>query len=182
MKRIHWVVVCLTLLACNDDGDETTAIDPSTAEPPIFENNTLLSVQPIDGASCAAAGLVSPGLVVYTDQSAFDAAFASARAGSLPSPVDFSRYVVVGYHHGRASGCSTRVEIVSALNQVDRVDVTVRTTRPEGACPADNSDSYPFAFARVDRLEKPYRALVLFEWGACQPSGGPRLDGPMGGL
>ena len=159
--------LCLTLLvaaalglgACAvDEHDDPAQVMESASVPPLaFESNSLLEVLPLDAATCGGEVKArDPGFELYRDAESFRAAYLKARPGAAQVPaVDFERYVVVGAFLGLEASCAVKIAITSALNHDEQVDVTVTTTRP-AACGAAGALAYPFAFARLNRLDKPY--------------------------
>ena len=171
--RTQVCLFCLTLLACadtgDDTGDDTTQVAESASTPPLsFESNTRLEVLPIDSASCTSEAMrPQAGFEVYQDASSFRAAYLSARpaASNVPT-IDFGRYVVVGAFLGLQASCSADVSIVSATNKDDNVEVDVKIARPEG-CTGVAATSFPFAFARLNRIDKPYVGIEQVETKPC---------------
>jgi len=169
VKRTQVCLFCLTLLACADEGDDTTQLVENASTPPLsFESNTRLEVVPIDAASCKGEAMrPQAGFEVYQDANSFKAAYLTARpdASSVPA-VDFGRYVVVGAFLGLQASCSVDVAIVSATNKEDSVEVDVKIGRPEG-CTGVAATSFPFAFARLNRIDKPYVSIEQTENKPC---------------
>ncbi|MEY4509142.1 MAG: hypothetical protein RLZZ450_1264 [Pseudomonadota bacterium] len=169
MKRTHAWMFCLTLLACADEGDDTMQVAENASTPPLsFESNTLLEVLALDSSSCTDdAKRPQAGFEVYQDASTFRAAYLTARPGASTVPtVDFQRYVVVGAFLGLQASCSVDVSIVSATNKEERVEVDVKIARPEG-CTGAAATSFPFTFARLNRIDKPYVSIERTEAKPC---------------
>jgi hypothetical protein len=80
--------------------------------------------------------------------------------------VDFGRYVVAGVFLGRQASCSVDVSIASATNKDEKVEVDVKIGRPEG-CAREAATSFPFAFARLNRIDKPYVSIERTESKPC---------------
>jgi hypothetical protein len=169
VKPTHAWLFCLTLLACADEGDDTTQVAENASTPPLsFESNTLLEVLTLDSASCTGdAKRPQAGFEVYQDASTFRTAYLTARPGANVVPaVDFGRYVVVGAFLGLQASCSAEVSIVSATNKDEQVEVDVEIARPEG-CTGEAATSFPFAFARLNRIDKPYVSVERTEPKPC---------------
>jgi hypothetical protein len=169
VKRTHACLFCLTLLACADGGDDTTQIaDNASTTPLTFETNTRLEVLALDEASCSGEGEhPQSGFEVYQDKSSFAAAYRAARPGAAQVPdVDFVGYVVVGAFLGLQTACGAEVSIESATNMEERVEVDLKVTRLEG-CAGAAALSFPFAFARLNRIDKPYVSVEHSEIAAC---------------
>jgi hypothetical protein len=72
---------------------------------------------------------------------------------TMPLPdVDFSNYVVIAVHAG-PRGCGPTIEVTAAryTGMEVEIEVTDRFT-----CTEDASDSWPYMFARVLRIDRPY--------------------------
>jgi hypothetical protein len=168
VKPSQLAMICMTVIACAESGGSEQTSDPATGAPVmVYESNTALTVVPLSNASCAGNRRVDPAFEVYDSQEAFSAAFKAIRPDLSTPVVDFSRFVVVGAFLGQLVGCGTQVTIAFAINQDDRVDVEVRTTRPATPCPNDLSSSSPYAFAQVDRTDKPYVRVEQLVDGVC---------------
>lgn len=155
--------------ACTDEHDDNAQVFESASVPPqAFESNTYLEALTLDSAGCDGTPKSrEPGFELYRDADSFRAAYLSARPGAAQVPaVDFDRYVVVGAFLGLEASCAVKVEIAGALNQEQQVSVDVLVTRP-GACGTTPGLAYPFAFARLNRLDKPYVQLERAETKAC---------------
>jgi hypothetical protein len=163
-------VVVLGLSSCGvDEHDDPTQVMESASVPPLsFESNSLLEVLPLDTASCGGEVKArDPGFELYRDAASFRAAYLNVRPGAAQVPtVDFERYVVVGAFLGLEASCDVKIAITSALNHDEQVDVKVTTTRP-AACGAAGALAYPFAFARLNRLDKPYVNVADSTTTAC---------------
>jgi hypothetical protein len=169
VKRTHAWLFCLALLACADEGDDTTQVAENASTPPLsFESNTLLEVLALDSSSCTGdAQRPQAGFEVYQDASTFRTAYLTARPGASTVPtVDFQRYVVVGAFLGLQASCSVDVSIDTATNKDERVEVDVKVARPTG-CTGAAATSFPFAFARLNRIDKPYVSIEHTETKPC---------------
>jgi hypothetical protein len=82
--------------------------------------------------------------------------------------VDFGKYVVIGAFLGPRNVCGSEISVVDARDLGREVLVAVKTTIPKG-CPVDAAISYPFAFARLARVDKPYRFSESTEFRTCPP-------------
>lgn len=171
MRMLGSLLTCSLVLAqgCADEHDDTAQLVESASVPPqSFESNSLLEVLTLDSTTCDDdAKARQPGFEVYQDQSSFRAAYLAARprASQVPS-VDFARYVVVGAFLGLEASCSVDIEIAGARYTEERVDVDVKVTRPD-ACGGSDGLSYPFTFARVNRVDKPYVQVERRETAPC---------------
>jgi hypothetical protein len=170
LKRTLCTVLCLAALACADEGDdETQLISNVTAAPLPFESNTLLELVPLDADACyTESNELVPGFRVLEDARSFHDAYLAARpkAAQVPS-IDFANYVVVQAVVGQQGGCGAAVELTSAVNRSESVEVEVRTSDGQCSAPADRL-SFAFAFAQVNRLAKPYTQVDVSEAsGSC---------------
>jgi len=169
VKRTQVCLFCLTLLACADESDDTTQVAENASTTPLtFETNTRLEVLALDEASCSGEGEhPQSGFEVYQDANSFKAAYLSARPNAAQVPnVDFVRYVVVGAFLGLQTACGSDISIESATNMEERVEVDVKVARPEG-CAGAAALSFPFAFARLNRIDKPYVSVEHTETTLC---------------
>lgn len=171
MKRTLSTLCCLAVLSCADEGDDQEQVISNVEAAPLpFESNTLLELLPLDSASCYTdSTALVPGFAVYQDAKSFHDAYLAARpkASQVPA-VDFGSYVVVGAVLGQQGGCGASLELVSATNRSEQVDVELRTSN--GTCAAPEGVSFAFAFARVNRLEKPFAPVDTSGPGGTCPS------------
>ncbi|HEX5658645.1 MAG TPA: hypothetical protein VFX59_15685 [Polyangiales bacterium] len=158
LKRTLSTLLCLAAVACADEGDDETQVIANAAAAPLpFESNTLLELMPLDSASCVTESTaLVPGFTVLQDAQSFHDAYLAARpnAAQVPS-IDFANYVVVKSVLGQQGGCGARVELTSAINRSESVEIEVRTSNGDCTAPTDRI-SFAFAFAKVNRLAKPY--------------------------
>jgi hypothetical protein len=159
----------VALGACADEHDDNAQLVESASVPPqSFESNSLLEVLTLDSTSCDdEAEVRQPGFELYQDANSFRAAYLAARPGASQVPsVDFARYVVVGAFLGLEASCSVKIEVAGARYTEEHVDVDVKVTRPD-ACGAGDGLTYPFTFARLNRVDKPYVSVERSESVPC---------------
>lgn len=171
MKRTHALLLSLTMIACADEGDDTTVTAENASTPPLtFESNTRLEVVTLDADACFGdAQRPQAGFEVYQDASSFRAAYLTARPSASQVPVvDFGRFIVVGAFLGLESSCSAEVAIDGATNKDEQVEVDVKISRLGAGCDSDDAESYPFAFARLNRVDKPYVKVERTETKTCR--------------
>jgi hypothetical protein len=150
-----WLMLLGCWNGCTDEHDDNAQLIEGASVPPqAFESNSNLEVLPLDGATCG--GTREPGFELYRDADSFRDAYLRARPGAAQVPsVDFERYVVVGAFLVLEASCGVKIELAGALNLEQQVSVDVHITRP-AACGTTDALAYPFAFARLNRLDKPY--------------------------
>ncbi len=170
MKPAHALLSLMTaaVLACVDETDDTQVLASASTVPATFEANSALEVIQLDSASCASdSKRTEPGFEVYESAEAFRSAYAMARPHATYVPeIDFTRYVVVASYLGSQASCQTEVAIGSATVLSDRVNVDVKIAHADG-CGASGALAYPFAFARLDRVDLPYFAADRSEPKSC---------------
>ncbi|HEY6880268.1 MAG TPA: hypothetical protein VI299_19725 [Polyangiales bacterium] len=173
MKRTLSTWFCLLSIACADTGDDDQGqlVSNATAAPLPFESNTVLELVPLDSAACyTGSNALVPGFSVYQDARSFQDAYLAARPKAAQVPaVDFASYVVVGAVLGQQGGCGAKLQLVSATNFSDDVEVQLRSSSGDCDVPSDRV-SYAFAFARVNRLDKPYQPVDISEPASCPSS------------
>lgn len=173
MTHVQGPLLSLLLLsfgsACADESDDNAQVVEGASVPPqAFESNTNLEVLTLDSATCGGTPKPrEPGFELYRDAESFRAAYLNARPGAAQVPsVDFDRYVVVGAFLGLEASCNVKIQLAGALNLEQQVSVDVHITRP-AACGTTDALAYPFAFARLNRLDKPYVAVERPETKPC---------------
>lgn len=140
----------------------------STGEGPPAVSRTL-PVVPLKCASCSGdIARTTRAREIIEDAETFRKAFLeSVPEGSEVPDVDFSRFVVVAAWMGQQSNCGSALSIPSARETESQVELEVRSSLP-GNCPAEDAISYPFCFARVDKVAKPYVFLEKSETRVCE--------------
>ncbi|WP_143177523.1 hypothetical protein [Cystobacter ferrugineus] len=140
----------------------------STGESLPHESRAL-SVVPLRCSGCTGdIARTSRARELFEDAESFRRAFLeSVPEGTEVPEVDFSRFVVVAAWMGQQANCGSALAIPSARESGTRVEVEVRTSLP-GNCAADDAISYPFCFARVEKVAKPYVFLEKTETRVCE--------------
>ncbi len=131
----------------------------STSESPPPMPRTL-SLVPLKCSACTGDIVrTARAREVIEDAETFRKAYLeSVPEGTEVPEVDFTRFVVVAAWMGQQANCGSALSFTGARETETRVEVEVRTSLP-GNCPADDAISYPFCFARVEKVAKPYLFL-----------------------
>ncbi len=101
---------------------------------------------------------------VIRDQAAFDEALANVNStGELPT-VNFETSMVVGATTWRLKGCTTDLKIKSVEERANDVSVTLML---HNHCISLGAESWPYVFAEIPRIDKPFVFTETEIWDEC---------------
>lgn len=158
------------LSACGSDSDASTSRGELTAA----ESDGVEGNDQGDGAEVPFTVLKTSNCAfsepdrlvqeVIRDQTAFDEALANVNStGELPT-VNFETSMVVGATTWRLKGCTTDLKIKSVEERANDVSVTLML---HNHCISLGAESWPYVFAEIPRIDKPFVFTETEIWDEC---------------